>query len=339
MEGLKILIIGDPHIKSDNTEQTNLMSVNICDIINKEKPNIIVVLGDILHKHDKIDLYPYHRAEKFLRNLHTCKPFGSHLYILIGNHDRPNNSIYLTDEHAFNSLKAWPETYVIDNVQEINYNGFNVLCVPYVPTGKFENATIDINFDNIHIVFAHQEFKGAKMNSITSNEGDIYQLHYPLCISGHIHDYDKLQENLIYTGTPIQHGFTDTTDKTISLLQYDENFKLLNHERITLDIPKKLQFILTAKELINFDPPLNAHIKIKLKGTIEEIKEVMKMDYVKNLLLKGIKIIPVETNDQLVVANTIFKEVKTKISFQERLNNAILLEKEEIQIIFKKMII
>lgn len=359
MNGIKILIIGDPHIKNDNAEQTNLMTNQICELIKIENPNIIVVLGDVLHKHEKIDLYPYHRAEKFMSSIHLVKSIDTHLYLLIGNHDRPNNSIYLTDEHAFNAFKFWPNTFIVDVVKIINYGDFKILCVPYVHTGRFGEALSTLNLtsplsddssclnkstnteylyhlDDINIVFAHQEFRGAKMSSIESIDGDLYPSHLPLCISGHIHDFHKLQENLIYVGTPIQHGYTDTIDKTISILDYDCNYKLINHRRIALNIPKKILYTLTSEDLSKFVPEANSQIKIKLIGTSEEIKNTMKMEYVKKLISSGIKIVPTETDNKILNYN-IINEVKTKISFRERLNNAISLEKDDIKLEFSKI--
>ena len=70
-------IIGDPHFKSDNGNETTMMTNEICSIIQKENPYFIIVLGDILHRHEKIDLFPYHRAESFLKAIHTSKSIGS----------------------------------------------------------------------------------------------------------------------------------------------------------------------------------------------------------------------------------------------------------------------
>lgn len=338
---MKILIIGDPHIKNDNEEQTSLMTVRICEQISLLKPDIIVILGDTLHKHGHIDLFPFYRAEKFIRSIYTHKDADSHLYILIGNHDRYNNTVFLTDEHAFNSFKLWPNTHVIDKVTKIKYKSFTSLCVPYVPTGRFAEALSTEGFykekqyhlNDVNIVFSHQEYKGAKMNSITSNNGDDYPLNLPLNVSGHIHDYDDLAANLFYPGTPIQHGFSDTTDKTISFLQFDDDNHLIKKERISLNIMKKLNFNLSPEELLSFIPPNNSQIKIKVKGNPQVLKHVMTSSHVKDLIAHGIKIIPIEIDEILVnIAPPI-----TKMTFRQRLHEAIKLENVEIQNTFNKL--
>ena len=68
------------------------------------------------------------------------------------------------------------------------------------------------------------------MNTITSNEGDPWETSKPLCVSGHIHDYDKLKSNLIYVGTPIQHGYSDNGRKNSIFFRFmsDNSYKKKN---------------------------------------------------------------------------------------------------------------
>jgi len=97
---MKFLVIGDIHIKEDNVNEINILLKNIEVIfanqeyvsIQDEYSNIqtfpepfdhIVLLGDILHHHEKIFSQSLNRALNFInRCTELC-----HTYILVGNHD------------------------------------------------------------------------------------------------------------------------------------------------------------------------------------------------------------------------------------------------------------
>lgn len=297
---MKILAIGDPHFKKDNANETALMVCNLRPIILEKNPDMIVILGDIGHDFEEVGNNRHLRMYDFINMIHETMSPTCKLFLLIGNHDRVHNKIFMTNEHIFNSYKKWTNTYVIDTTSVEIINDKKYVFVPYVETGKFNQALLakdlvkyneqEIQYlmEDVQLVFAHQEFMGAKMNNITSNKGDPWPEHLPLCISGHIHDYEQLQKNLIYVGTPIQHGYTDTNDKTISL--FTEIDSKWQHERINLGICKKLCYTLTCEQLKKFTLPENAQVKIKLKGTIEEIKNFKNTDYFKELVDKGVKI-------------------------------------------------
>ncbi len=366
---MKILFIGDPHFKKDNGNETALMTKQMYNIMLNEKPNITIILGDILHYHEKSYTNQHVDSYKFIDTIYTYMPLGGILIILIGNHDRINNKIFLTDEHVFNPYKRWANIYIVDTVTQINYKYFDkefkILAVPYVEVGKFAEALatkgyakfsdklkevygtkgfkmseylneITYNMD-INLVLSHQEFLKCKMNSIESLEGDYYPLYLPMNVSGHIHEEDELQPNLYYPGSSTQLLHSDTRDKSLSLFIYDENFNIAQRKRIKLDIPKKIQLIMTPQELLTFVPPENSKIKIKLKGNIQENADVMKLDYVIKLQQLGVLIVPSETAHQIVQIEIPPKDSKTNISFNNRLYDYIKTQPEIIQNIFEEI--
>src|SRR5438067_639302 len=130
------LTIGDPHFKVDNAIETDEMSRKIISLAHKEPPDFIVVLGDVLDRHENIHVDPLERSTLFLEQLSLIAP----LYVIIGNHDRPNNSIFLTSQHPFNSFKRWPQTTIVDKVVTATIKGRQFCFVPYVPPGRFMEA-------------------------------------------------------------------------------------------------------------------------------------------------------------------------------------------------------
>lgn len=315
-----ILAIGDPHFKNDNGETTEELTIKTLNLI-KDKINTldaVVILGDILHRHEKIDLHPFYRAMGYLQQIHTLLTSYSKrnifLYIIIGNHDRSNNRVFMTDEHVFNPLKQWKNTIVADKaLLHSPRKDFQILLVPYVPPGRFQEAyeTVISEKDlqrKVNLVLAHQEFHGAKMNLITSNEGDPWDSLKPLCVSGHIHDYQILKSNLIYTGTPIQHGFADVGKKTVSIYKFtyiespnDSDPDIpgptplelsrvgFTEERIDLGIRGRTTVKGNVRDFDTLHFPIdNFFVKAKLQGTKRSIKTFMESKKYEEALKKGI---------------------------------------------------
>ena len=100
---LKVLTIGDPHFKVSNVPESEAMTKNLIEIAKQMKPDLIVCLGDILDRHETIHVTPLTLSIQFLEELEQIAP----LYTIIGNHDRPNNSDFMSDQHPFNALKQW----------------------------------------------------------------------------------------------------------------------------------------------------------------------------------------------------------------------------------------
>jgi hypothetical protein len=123
---------------------------------------------------------------------------------------------------------------------------------------------------------------------------------------------------MIYAGTPIQHSFGDRDDKSISLFTFypDKHFE---HERIFLDVTKKKLVYLSCQEIITYEPPLNAMIKVVIRGTSSEIKAVMKLAKIKELQKKGVKIsykhLPEEFSN-----DNVEKEITPQMKYLDRLH-------------------
>ena len=348
MSILKILSIGDPHFKSDNSLETDLMVSRIKDLIDVENPNIIVVLGDTLHYHERIPMYTLHRATLFIKMLSDT---NRNVYILIGNHDRPNNNIFLTDEHAFNSFKEWKNITIIDDVTVVSEiandnNYYNLLLVPYVPLGRFNEALLTKSLkhplNDISIVFCHQEWQGCKINLINESKADVWPLDAPFNCSGHIHDYEKVQSNLIYPGTPIQHSPSDVTNKTVSILNM--TFKsqgilsFMNERRISLNIPHKISITLTPEKLLDFVlPELFSSIRIRIECSSSTYKGLMELNEIKKLQnIFGVKIIHINIDlFKLSKSSYMSLEENVMISYDKRLGLAISNYSENINKIHK----
>lgn len=326
---MKILAIGDEHFEDKNEMETSQMCDKIYQVVLEHKPDIIVSLGDALHQHSTLHMGPFKRAITFF---HRLSQMCQHLYILVGNHDRPNNTAFLTDDSPFIACKMWENTTVVDKV----YIHKGLIFVPYVPPGRFMEAlnTVSITPDNIceyQLIFAHQEFKGSKMGAITSLNGDEYGSTWPLCVSGHIHEFQEPQHNLLYPGTPIQLSYGMPESKGVLLLDTED---LENRSFIDLGIAKKMIIHLTPEQLSVYKPPENCFIKIVCKGDTKVIREITKLENVKAMLQSSHIKLSIQEERKKDNLPTILVKTET-IPFQKRLFGVITQQPDEIKGLFR----
>lgn len=277
---MKFLCIGDPHFKTDNCEETNDFIKKLEQYIksNLDTIDYIVVLGDILHNHEKLHTSALNIATSFFKMLVSYKP--NKVYCLVGNHDAISNTIFLTDNHWLNILKEWNTITVIDKPYKLKVdNNFVVMC-PYVPDGMFHKALNYISdWKEASIIFGHQLLNGVKMGAILTENVEEWKDTYPLLISGHIHDKQKIKKNLYYTGSSLQHAYGESNDKTIAMV--DTN--TLNIQEIDLKVMTKRIIYVDADNLKNLkiDIKENENVKLVVSGDYDFFKEYKNTDFIK----------------------------------------------------------
>ena len=336
----QILLIGDPHFKTSNVLETNQFHQSTLKYLKSNLSiDFVVVLGDILHCHEKIHTQPFCRAVKFLTDLADERE----TFALIGNHDRINNNVFLTEEHPFVGLKEYPNLHIVDTTLYFSSSSLQkeesfFAFVPYVPNGRFKEA-LEIknkenkrNYEDCTAIFAHQEFRGCKMGSIVSEDGDIWEEELPTVFSGHIHDHQRLQKNIFYPGIPFQHGFADNDDKAIYLLSIGSPFQKgdWETEKIELDITSKKLYNMTLEEFDKFQPPEKAIIKINFQCHESTMKKVISSQKFRNKIKKH------NIEFKLKVEKT-KKIIKNHSSFLENLERRISQSDENVKQIYKEM--
>lgn len=292
---MRILFIGDVHIKQDNSNEIDILYMEIERIVKsfiKYKYDYIILGGDIMHYHERLFTQSLNKSLEFIKKLsELCK-----VYILVGNHDYINNSQFLTNNHWMNALKEWRNVTIVDNVLEIE----DIMLCPYVPPGRFIEAleTKTKEWKNKKIIFAHQEFKGCKMGAIESTEGDVWSIDNPQIISGHIHDNQKVGDNIYYPGTPLQHAFGDSDKKVLCDLYISNQDMGIEIKDINLNVPKKYIVKTDGKNIKDIISKIkdgdysknDDKVKLKLDMSTDEFKLFKETKDYKELLQKGVKI-------------------------------------------------
>lgn len=334
-----ILLIGDPHFKTSNALETNQFHQSTLAYLKSNTDiDFVVVLGDILHCHEKIHTQPFCRAVKFLTDLADERE----TFALIGNHDRINNNVFLTEEHPFTGLKDYNNLHIIDNtlyhisLKDSKENLF--AFVPYVPNGRFKealkinkkNETDKNEYEDCICIFAHQEFIGSKQGSFISENGDTWEEDLPSVFSGHIHQKQQLQKNIFYPGIPFQHGFGDTDDKGIYLLQISPKSKDWKTKKINLEVTPKKLYNMTLEEFETFQPPENCLIKINFLCQDTSMKKIISSNNFSEKIKKH------NIEYKLKVEKT-KKIIKNHSSFIDNLERRISQSEKEIQTLFKEI--
>ena len=160
---MKCLAIGDVHIKLDNINEIELLIQKIHHYIQVLQPDFIILLGDILHTHERIHTTCLQYAEKLFQM--CCEQLPT--YVLVGNHDYISNSQFLTSQHWMTPCARWNQLTIVDRVVSFHVKGYHIVCCPYVPDGRFVEALDTYpEWKTADLIFGHQTLNGVKMGAI-----------------------------------------------------------------------------------------------------------------------------------------------------------------------------
>ena len=304
-----VLIIGDLHFRKDNLDIMSKVCEEILQIIDAKKPDLVVSLGDTLDTHERLYLPALTDATKFYVEISKkCE-----LVVLIGNHDRQNNSDFLSEIHPFVGLKEYPNITIVDTT--IWDKEKNFIYVPYVPNGRFNEALSKVNYrpfqdnkvEHPRLIFGHQEFQGCIMGAKTSTDGDVWSVQFPQIFSGHIHGYHNIN-NICYVGTPLQQNYGEDTDKALMMVHLEEDSFSIDRIRL-VSAPIKVTVNMEISQLPDFANhiPPNCLVKVVL--------------HIDALDLVAIKSNPHYLAMKSMVDKVTEKVVSNKLSIAERMVN------------------
>lgn len=274
MSNVHFLVIGDPHIQIKNFQIIQVLIERVKVIIDKIKPDAVVILGDTLHSHEKVDSRCLNMSYKLVDEIRKKVP----CFLLIGNHDYIHNKVFLTNEHAFNALKEWENVYVIDTPRSFTIGDYRFVFCPYVEDGRLQEALSlvkpSIKQSPPKCIFCHATFKGAILdNGTVSTLGESSDDNF-YC-SGHIHKTGWIKSNVFYPGTPYQTSFGEDDKKGIYSMTFTDE-QLPKIQRIDLLLQKKKVIQVDVNDIDSVSIPEDANVKVIVTGDISTIKEKKK---------------------------------------------------------------
>jgi DNA repair exonuclease SbcCD nuclease subunit len=310
-----ILAVGDPHSKISNINDLQLLAAEILSIISEEKPDAVVILGDLHDYFERAHLQAWNSMVLFLDKISSAID----TYYIIGNHCSINNQIFLTDEHFFNAFKKWKNLTIVDKPLWLGKN----LLVPYTPPGRFIEALNTAgDWMLASVIFAHQEFFGAQMGAVVSTVGDIWDDDYPLVVSGHIHDRQWVGATVYYAGTPYQTSFGDKGEKSVAMVDTDSGFIT---EIPIKTVPKRISIKVTCSEFKSLMLSTGNHYRVTITDTSENINNLKKTKQYKDISgLAKIILIPLD-------AAQATKKVNKTDGYKDILKRSIAKESKLVQ--------
>lgn len=306
-----ILVIGDPHFKCGNSEDTNILHEHSVLLAKKYSVEFIVILGDVFHQHETVNIGPMDRVVSWFHDLSNVAP----LYVLVGNHDRRNNRIFLSTEHSMRGISG-PNITIIHDTLRVETEEHNYAFVPYVPPGRFLEALNRVTWHDVTTIFAHQEFRGGEYNGLISTEGDEWDNSYPYIVTGHLHGYHRVGSNILYPGTPFQENFGESPDKALVLF----NPETKKSKRLRIPCIPKIQVTIKSKHLTTYDPPEGVKLQIKIQGTSGEMVGVMQHPIVLAWKKLGYDVLPEHISSKTAKPMIAHKEDMLSFSKQVRKN-------------------
>lgn len=286
----RYLCLGDLHIRNDNLAILDRYFEKLERHLQEEKEyDAIVVMGDTLHHHEVVYTPCLNKMYEYV---YLLAKYTSRVFVLVGNHDMINHVQFLNTNHCLQGLKNRGNIIVVDTVLSFE----NVIFVPFVPDGRFIEAlqsSCGSDWKQTKCIFAHQSLDGAKMGAITIDGVEKWDLEYPQVVSGHIHDRQRPQDNIYYTGSSLQVAYGETKGKTVACVTVSSDGTDIRE--IDLKPPSKETVYLTVNEARTY---ISKHVaeedvsyKLSIKGEPEEIKVFKKGSEYKSLLSLGLKLV------------------------------------------------
>ena len=270
------------------------------------------------------------RAVKFLKTLAAKVP----TVCLIGNHDRHNPKVFLTNEHFFTGLEHISNLDIVDKglVKSISKYGnrYRLVFVPYVPIGEFRKAVKIVaghDLTTIDSVFAHVEVQGVKIKGdIVSIDGDKWSEDDPPLISGHIHERQHFG-NIYYVGTPYQVDRGESIIKGIAKIELYPKRKL-NISYHTINVPMYVTVKLSTTEAYDYQPDIGNRLEIIVTGKAEENKVFKKSNQCRALRKMATVVINDLPNDIKIYSNS--NKLITRPNYWQQVQQQLTIEQQKL---------
>ena len=203
----RVWVLGDLHfgVRANSVEwleiQKDFFEKMFIPTLKKhvQPGDVLVQVGDTFDNRQSINIKVLNYAVDLFERLGQILP----CYVICGNHDiwaKKSNDISSID-----SLKWIPNVQVYKEPELLNWNGRNVLLMPWRRDAEHEAETL-AEFPQTDIVFCHSEVRGIYLNAKVKNEHgtetNIYDK-YTRVYSGHIH-FRQEKGKLLMVGVPYQ---------------------------------------------------------------------------------------------------------------------------------------
>lgn len=229
---MKILRVGDPHIRPNNIREANQLMEFICNTVKSAKVDRLEILGDLFHTHAVVRLEVLEFWDKWLQRFSDIVE----TVVLVGNHDMGGD--YHSHSHALTVFKRIQneKLKIIDEPTTIGVFGY----LPYIhDRAVFLESAKRLNSENAKVLVCHATFSGSQFdNGFYAPEGiNPDDVPFDKIISGHIHKEQILAGGKVdYPGTAKWDTASDANErKGVWLYEHDVDGKVLNRDMISTE--------------------------------------------------------------------------------------------------------
>jgi|ERR1700677_5019 len=268
---MRILRVGDPHIKPSNVEEAEDLFHFINDQILELKPHRVELMGDLFHTHGivRLEVLEFWYGWLDVLTAHEDIEF----YVLVGNHDKGS-----TEEHAFSALTVFNHPKRAKNLKICELprvDGPFAYVSYYHDHNKFIEIANHCASQGAKVLVCHQTFDGSYYeNGFYAPDGiDASKINFDLIISGHIHTTQDIQKDgkrIIYPGTPKWDTSSDANEeKGIWLFEHDDTTGALISQKLitTQHVVTKIVHLVWKEGEPQLAVPGGCKVSIELIGS------------------------------------------------------------------------
>lgn len=216
---MKILLIGDMHVTVEELADSQALMNGVLGLVDEHDPDAVVFLGDQHHNHAIVRVEV---TDFWLKNLKRLNGLNGPPYLILGNHDRPNDAA--TSAHALQPYQHL--AHVVDRPHLLHPDG--IWLLPYFHDRE-AMAKEAQSLTPKKAAVCHQTFDGSKYeNGFYAPDGiDPALVGFPFVISGHIHTMQEVHWSgglVRYIGSPRWRTLSDANvSKCVALWDTDTN--------------------------------------------------------------------------------------------------------------------
>lgn len=215
---MKILRVGDPHIRPSNIVEAERLMAFVLKIVTAAKVDRLEILGDLFHTHAVVRLEVLEFWDKWLQAFSDV----IETVVLVGNHDMTGD--YNSGSHALTVFKRIKNERlkIIDRPTQIGIFGY----LQYIHgESAFTDAVRQLASTGSKVLVCHSEFSGSQYdNGFYAPHGfNPDNVPFDTIISGHIHKEQVIAGGKVdYPGTPKWDTASDANErKGVWLYEHD----------------------------------------------------------------------------------------------------------------------
>lgn len=309
---MKIMIYSDPHFcerssiitkMGDNYSlrlENQIKSINWAEQLATAKHcDIIICAGDFFDK-------PILTSQE-LTALSEIKWANKPHYFLVGNHESADTDLQYSSTKVLEQIDQYPKREVISKPCCFSIENFELAFLPYISEGQKKDLSEYLSelTDTPRLLISHNDIFGLQLGPIVSKVGfkpEEFAKYATLTINGHLHNGQKINDNLINIGDLTGKDFgenayqykhcvaiLDTTTFGVMYAanepEYIENPYAFNFYKLEINSEHELNKLNTLKNnaVVSVQCPINIYQKvvdsINNCSNIVESRIIIKQEY------------------------------------------------------------